>query len=565
MEKVRRAAADGVGAPLGKSPAAGPAEYVLLMRLRGFAVSVVLTSAVMALGLTPVASSAAETPYLNEIAAHLRARAPGTENRIWWISHGNHVPAHWLLNTPDCWGAHECRTPPPGGVRYVHAVARMVADARSSVDISDLYPPPDGPFRNGIVEGLREAIRRGHHLTVRVLVGTYPSSFAVSFFTGGIVQAETYANDLLSALGGSNPKPTIDVAYTETVRFGIGALSFATSWNHEKVVDVDGESAIVGGMNPWTKDYLSAPNPVDDVSMQVKGPAAADVMRYDNVLWGWACSHASESTLVTRNGGCLATAHPATPAVTGGVPIMVVGHLGNGISVPGAPHGESPPIGGVPVSGNRCSVLRSPSESNDDRKYEFRNPGEDALRALVGSARHSIFISQQDLLSCLPLGVAATESKFDDRLFAILGRKIAAHVPIRIVVSPKANADYSNGYTLTDVAEVLKAVVSKEEHVSAAKARERLCQDVGLTTIQDRPGNWPGDRAFRNHAKLVAVDDRAFYIGSENLYPARLQELGLIVEDHTAANHLKTAYLDPLWRYSGPHGLIDPPYRCHSF
>ena len=131
---------------------------------------------------------------------------------------------------------------------------------------------------------------------------------------------------------------------------------------------------------------------------------------------------------------------------------------------------------------------------------------------------------------------------------------------------PEANADYSNGYTLTDVAEVLKEVVSKEEHVSGAKARERLCQDVGLATIRDRAaGSWPGGKPFRNHAKLVPVDDRAFYVGSENLYPARLQELGLIVEDQKAAEELKTAYLDPLWRYSGPSGLIDPPRRCGSF
>jgi phosphatidylserine/phosphatidylglycerophosphate/cardiolipin synthase-like enzyme len=35
---------------------------------------------------------------------------------------------------------------------------------------------------------------------------------------------------------------------------------------------------------------------------------------------------------------------------------------------------------------------------------------------------------------------------------------------------------------------------------------------------------------FSNHAKLVAVDDEAFYIGSQNLYPGRFQELGVIVE-----------------------------------
>ena len=41
---------------------------------------------------------------------------------------------------------------------------------------------------------------------------------------------------------------------------------------------------------------------------------------------------------------------------------------------------------------------------------------------------------------------------------------------------------------------------------------------------------WANGQLVSNHAKLVAVDDEAFYIGSQNLYPGRLQELGVIVE-----------------------------------
>ena len=475
-------------------------EYVGSMRLRAFSVSVLLASAVMASGLTPAASSAAETPYLNEIAAHLRARAPGTENRIWWFSHGNHLPAGWLLNTPDCWGAQQCGTPPRGGQKFVDTLATMLAGARSSVDISDLYPPPDGPFRDAIVKGLREAIHRGHHLTVRVLVGTYPSSFAVSFFSGGIVHAETYANDLVGALSGSGPTPTIDVAYPETERFGIGALSFATSWNHEKVIDVDGRSAIVGGMNPWTKDYLTPPNPVDDVSMHVTGPAAAEVMRYDNVLWGWACSHASESTLVTRNGGCAATRTRQR-----------------------RPPGESRSwSSGISATGSACPAPRTGSHP---RSLECRCPGTGARSC----GRRPRATTTAPTSSAIPArtrsarwwAAPGTRSSSHSRTYSPAYRseslrpsrnlmtacsrlsagKSPPHVPIRIVVSPKANADYSNGYTMTDVAEVLKTVVSKEEHVSGARARERLCQDVGLATIRDRTaGGWPGGQPFRNHA-----------------------------------------------------------------
>jgi phosphatidylserine/phosphatidylglycerophosphate/cardiolipin synthase-like enzyme len=103
-------------------------------------------------------------------------------------------------------------------------------------------------------------------------------------------------------------------------------------------------------------------------------------------------------------------------------------------------------------------------------------------------------------------------------------------------------------------------MLQKKEGLSEAAAREKLCKDVGLTTIRNdaNAATWKDGTPFYNHAKLVAVDDQAFYIGSGNLYPSGLQELGFIVEDHSAGAHLKKAYLDPLWNNSRPAALIDP-------
>ena len=46
------------------------------------------------------------------------------------------------------------------------------------------------------------------------------------------------------------------------------------------------------------------------------------------------------------------------------------------------------------------------------------------------------------------------------------------------------------------------------------------------------------------------IDERAFYIGSENLYPATLQEFGYIVEDKAAVAELRRSYWDKAWRWS---------------
>ena len=343
-----------------------------------------------------------------------------------------------------------------------------------------------------------------------------------------------------------------------------------TSWNHAKVLEVDGREAIVGGMNYWNSDYLQTANPTNDLSIEVHGQAATDVSRYDDVLWSWTCDHRSgfhtDVTLLNLP-DCVKVAKTQSTLPTGTVSMMVLGHLGNVIAVPGEPYDrQSPPIGRSPFPGNSnvCNTLigSDSSDTNNSRSYEYRNPGEPALRALIQRAERSIFISQQDLLSCLPSKYAPTEALFDERLVAILASKIVAGVPIRIVLSAGPYPGYSTGFKLTDVATLLQFAVATDRALppeQLAQARTMVCQDVGLAALRNGPGaTWANGQPFSNHAKLVAVDDEAFYIGSQNLYPGRLQELGVIVENRDAANELNFTYLRPMWDWSKADALIDP-------
>jgi len=53
-----------------------------------------------------------------------------------------------------------------------------------------------------------------------------------------------------------------------------------------------------------------------------------------------------------------------------------------------------------------------------------------------------------------------------------------------------------------------------------------------------------------NHAKTFIVDDKVFYIGSQNQYASNLNEFGYIVEDAVAAANYVARYWTPLWQYS---------------
>jgi phosphatidylserine/phosphatidylglycerophosphate/cardiolipin synthase-like enzyme len=429
----------------------------------------------------------------------------------------------------------------------------LISTARLSVDFAELYQlsfsdgGPEGRFLQAIVDGLRQGHQNhpNQEPVVRVLIGKFPV---------GPYSADAFARQLERLVG-----PWLKVQ-SAAMRTGL------TAWNHAKVLDVDGREAIVGGMNYWTSDYLDTTHPVNDISLEVWGQAASDVSHYDDILWSWTCDHRRSlevSLSLIHLPDCVKTAKTVSTLPNVETPVMVLGHLGNGMSVPGEPYNkESAPFQRPPLHGNKCAFFqRDSSETNDSRAYEYRNPGEPAIRALIQSAQKSIFISQQDLLSCLPKPVIATEAKFDERLFAILANKIVAGVPITIVLSAGGGgaAGYGNGWTLKDTAEILKQAVEVDARLPAGQARTKLCADVSLASIRNGPrARWADGKPFANHAKLVAVDGQAFYIGSQNLYPGRLQELGVIVEDREESRLLDYTYLHPLWNWSQADALINP-------
>ncbi|MFO7563236.1 MAG: jacalin-like lectin [Enhygromyxa sp.] len=68
--------------------------------------------------------------------------------------------------------------------------------------------------------------------------------------------------------------------------------------------------------------------------------------------------------------------------------------------------------------------------------------------------------------------------------------------------------------------------------------------------IYDKVPSAPG-----NHAKIMIVDDEAYVLGSDNLYPGFLSEFDYLVEGEQAVQELLNHYWTPLWTYSKPHRI----------
>ncbi|MFJ7902631.1 phospholipase D-like domain-containing protein [Streptomyces sp. NPDC096198] len=512
------------------------------------ALSVVIGSALPA---TP-ALAEAPAPHLDAVEQTLRQVSPGLEGKVWERTGGNTLdatpgdPSGWLLQTPGCWGDASC-SERPGTRQLLDRMTENVAKARSTVDISTLAPFPNGEFEDAIVAGLKRSAEAGNKLKVRILVGAAP------IYHLNVVPSK-YRDELRSRLGSAADSITLNVASMTTSKT-------AFSWNHSKLLVVDGQSVITGGINGWKDDYLTTSHPVSDVDLALSGPAAASAGRYLDQLWGWTCENRSNPTKVwfasSQGADCMPDLEQGnTPApATGDVPVIAVGGLGVGIKDVDSASAYRPALPSAPDT--KC-VVGLHDNTNADRDYDTVNPEESALRALIGSAKKHIEISQQDLnATCPPL------PRYDIRTYDAIADRMASGVKVRIVVSDPANrgAVGSGGYSqiksLKEVSDVLRERLARITG-DQAKANTVMCASLQLATARmaDSP-TWADGKPYAQHHKLVSVDDSAFYIGSKNLYPAWLQDFGYIVESPGAAQQLKTDLLDPQWKYSQATATFD--------
>ncbi|MCQ4040828.1 phospholipase D-like domain-containing protein [Streptantibioticus rubrisoli] len=522
---------------------------MLCHRFRRLTPCAAVLSAVLAALPAGSAYAAAPTPHLDAVQRGLRGVSPGLDGQVWARSGGNGLDAGgWLLQTPGCWGDPKCANR-VGTRRLLAKMTENISQARRTVDISSLAPLPNGAFQDAIVAGLKAAVADGRKLRVRVLVGAAP------VYNLNVIPA-LYGHELVNRLGKAAENITLNVASMTTSK-----ASF--SWNHTKLVVVDGESVITGGINDWKDDYIDTTHPVSDVDLALRGPAARAAGTFLDTLWTWTCRNSGDPNSVwlatSNSAACMPTlekdANPEPVKARGDIPVIAVGGLGVGIrkSDPASSYRPTLPT----ASDTRCGIGVH-DNTNADRDYETVNPEESALRSLIGSAHRRVEISQQDLNgTCPPL------PRYDIRLYDTLAAKLAEGVKVRIVVSDPANrglvgsGGYSQIRSLSEISDTLRerlARVTGDQRTAHAK----MCANLQLASFRSAPtDNWADGHPYALHHKVVSVDDSAFYLGSKNLYPSWLQDFGYIVESPAAARQLQTRLLDPEWTYSRGTATVD--------
>ncbi len=108
-----------------------------------------------------------------------------------------------------------------------------------------------------------------------------------------------------------------------------------------------------------------------------------------------------------------------------------------------------------------------------------------------------------------------------------------------------AGGPYSFGTTLADIDAKLRAAIGDRPLTGRFH-----CTPLRFSESGDRWRHGELELKIINHAKLWMVDDRAFHVGSDNIYPHNLQEFGYVVESEPLARELLADYWEPMWRFS---------------
>src|SRR5262249_21219707 len=140
-------------------------------------------------------------------------------------------------------------------------------------------PAPDYRFLAALRNGITTLARSHRTVTIRVLVGQYPPAG---------VDAKAFLGELVR--DARNVHGAHLAVYAAAMRSCTGSPACGTfSWHHAKIVGIDGMTAMVGGHNMWTQDYL-LDQPVNDISMTIHGGAAHDADVFADALWHFVCT-----------------------------------------------------------------------------------------------------------------------------------------------------------------------------------------------------------------------------------------------------------------------------------
>jgi phosphatidylserine/phosphatidylglycerophosphate/cardiolipin synthase-like enzyme len=433
----------------------------------------------------------------------------------------------------------------PGHSEWFPAELRKIIEKTEVwCDILGLSPP-DGDFMDAFCDAIETLHNKNQPIVIR-------------FLFGHVVAMPVDCKKVLKRLTRSIPDDT-------KLRIWLGAWRRSVSWNHAKIIAVDGRYLHTGGHNWWTRHYLRK-SPVLDLSIELEGPCAIDAHHFSQHQW----------TFCERK-KCLGKLYCAEKCL-GRVSMRTFVDIERfPLSIPIFP----PTFHKKNI--NPLTLFRLWSTSTEQTTHVpiitfgrfgkmsrvmagslLRRPSDDAILAMFDAANKSIRLACQDLGPvCIPnTKIPVPGFKWPRDVLEVLGRAIwKRNVQVDIVVSnafsvpdnlsPFLAANYGNGWDAVDVAAEITKTIRKQYRVDDRVLHQKVADKLRVCTLQTRVGQrWPGGMTAGLHSKHYIVDDIAYYVGSQNLYTCDLGEWGCCIDDEKQTRQIMSEFWYPMWTAS---------------
>jgi len=405
----------------------------------------------------------------------------------------------------------------------------MIIKAEHHVDITSLNSP-DGRFMAAIRNAIRLLESEGRSVVVRMLFGNIPL---------GNEYAHHIVDSLLTHNGPSH-------GCFRTVDLHVGSYRIGTdSWNHGKIIAVDGEHLVYGGINFYSFDYLGKEN-VYDISIQGSGSMAQTGHGYANALWNTIVTETSRGLGEVSYSQCSAGA-PAKEQKNA----WKVGAWQTPPSAAAFPPCQPEAV--VPDGVRAIPAARLGKAWMADGT-RGKNPSDKAFVAMFAAATKSVKISSQDFGPIF--GYLGWPEDYIDALNTAMLN--GAHVYIVFsnpfggpTLPETGTGAYGYGWTASDVVQRFRE--RADDNALTTLTDDMFCDRLHITYISAESGSqtWANTEVrVGNHGKFFAIDDKAFYVGSQNLYVCDLAEFGVIIDDEAKTKEVIENVWDKMWEQS---------------
>ncbi len=532
-----------------------------------------------------------------ELVAKLESTHPNQKQRIWDVKPTLLKKNDWLISTPEYLDYPRTQiSPEHHSDRFIKTWGDAIAQAEKFVDVTTLSVPdelfgPDGKIQvdTGFMGELHQSIlkldQKKSPIIVRILFGVDWAAMVQRVNTREVLEK-------ISQGLSQDSKLTISVGTYDATTDGGTWLKTWPSWNHSKIVAVDGKMMLTGGHNLY-RSYLLPTGPlstgpmnnaVSDVSALIYGELALVGHRFANLMWQyveqeWRVSHQVFLGYTHRKFAIHTFRQGASPH-------SIIGDEAPGVLIPKSrvfPKDVIPEQFDDSHPTHHRSAFREATDSDhiEDviavgrlrnavavasglKTNESVNVSDTAILNIIDQAKVGLFISQQAVLELYAHKWGPFHSygwaNFTVAVVKSLVKAIDRGVDVYILTSSNAESlvgvgefGYTSKYSRENF---FKTLIKKSNKKLTSERLEKMLNHFHLLYTAN------GEHEIPNHAKVVVADGQVGYIGSHNLYDDSHAEFGIIVGPF-GSQQILTHYFAPMW-YSSLTSPLQSIHQSHQ-